>query len=190
MATTTSRGALARPALTIRAAMPDDAARLAEIWNREVLEMLTTTDTEPRDEAAQRAWLAQHSALYPVAVAVVGEPDAGVAGYAALTPYRPKPAFRHTVEDSVYVGRAWRGRGVGRRLLAHLLEVAAAAGHRSVLARITTANVASRRLHEALGFRLIGVEEEVAFKLGRWLDVATYQKSLVRALHGPGATCS
>lgn len=173
--------------MMIRAASFDDAARLAEIWNREVLETLATTDTEPRDAAAQRAWLAQHPALYPV---VVAARNAEVAGYAALTPYRPKPAFRHTVEDSVYVDRAWRGRGVGRRLLTHLLDVAAAAGHRSMLARITTDNVASRRLHEALGFRLVGIEEEVAFKLGRWLDVATYQKSLVSALHGTGATCS
>ena len=177
-------------AVTVRAAVLDDAARLAEIWNREVLETLATTDTEPRDIAAQRAWLAQHSALYPVVVAVAGDSEDLVTGYAALTPYRQKPAFRHTVEDSVYVDRAWRGHGVGRRLLSHLLAGAAASGHRSMLARITTTNVASRRLHEALGFRLVGIEEEVAFKLGRWLDVATYQKSLVSALHDTGATCS
>jgi phosphinothricin acetyltransferase len=185
--TTSCRPDTAR-AVTIRAASPDDAARLAEIWNREVLETLATTDTEPRDAAAQRAWLAQHSTPYPVVVAVAREHHAEVAGYAALTPYRPKPAFRHTVEDSIYVDRAWRGRGVGRRLLTHLLDVAAAAGHRSMLARITTGNAASRRLHEALGFRLVGVEEAVAFKLGCWLDVATYQKSLVSALHGTRAT--
>ncbi len=99
-------------------------------------------------------------------------------GYAALTPYRPKPAFRRTVEDSVYVDRAWRGRGVGRRLVAHLIEAATTAGHHSVLARITADNSASRRLHEALGFRLVGVEEEVAFKFGQWLDVALYQRRL------------
>lgn len=186
-ATTSCRPHIVRE-VTIRAAVPDDAARLAEIWNREVLETLATTDTEPRDAPAQRAWLAQHSALYPVVVAVASDRRVEIAGYAALTPYRPKPAFRHTVEDSIYVDRAWRGRGVGRQLLAHLLDAAGAAGHRSVLARITTANAASRRLHEALGFRLVGIEEEVAFKLGRWLDVATYQKSLVSALHGTGTT--
>ena len=172
--------------IAVRAALPDDAARLAEIWNHEVRETFATTDTEPRDAAAQHAWLAAHSEIYPVVVAVAH--DGLVAGYAALAPYRPKPAFRHTVEDSVYVDRAWRGRGVARRLLLHLLGVAAAAGHRSVIARITTDNVASRNLHEALGFRLVGVEEEVAFKLGRWLDVATYQRSLVSALHGTGST--
>lgn len=159
-------------ALTVRHATAEDAERIAEIWNHEVLETLSTTDTEPRDVASQRAWLAGHSPAYPVVVAVT----ALVAGYAALTPYRPKPAFRHTVEDSVYVDRTWRGRGVGRRLLTHLIDAAMAADHHSMLARITTDNVASRRLHEALGFRLVGIEEDVAFKLGRWLDVATYQR--------------
>ena len=175
-------------ALRVRAAVPDDAARLAEIWNREVLETFATSDTEPRDVAAQRAWLAEHPPAYPVVVAVAGERHAMVAGFAALTPYRSKPAFRRTVEDSVYVDRAWQRRGVGRLLLTHLLETAALAGHHSMLARITTDNVASRTLHEALGFRLVGIEEEVAFKLGRWLDVATYQQSLVGPLHGTGTT--
>ena len=177
-------------ALAVRAAVSGDAARLAEIWNREVVETLATTDTEPRDATAQRAWLAAHAPAYPVVVALAGERRDIVAGYAALTPYRPKPAFRHTVEDSVYVDSAWRRRGVGRLLLAHVLRLAVAAGHHSMLARITADNVASRTLHEALGFRLVGIEEDVAFKLGRWLDVAIYQQSLVRRLHGPRTTWS
>jgi phosphinothricin acetyltransferase len=164
---------LVATAVTVRAAVAADAAPIAEIWNHEVVHTLATTDTEPRDVAMQRAWLAAHSPAYPVVVAVC---DDHVAGYAALAAYRPKPAFAHTVEDSVYVDRAWRGRGVGHRLLAHLIETAMAAGHHSMLARITADNIASRRLHEALGFRLVGIEEEAAFKLGRWLDVATYQR--------------
>src|SRR5262245_38269587 len=92
-------------ALSVRLAVAADAERLAAIWNHEVLGATTTTDTEPRDAAAQRAWLAAHSPRYPVVVAVAAEE---VAGYAALTPYRDKPAFRHTVEDSVYVDRRWR----------------------------------------------------------------------------------
>jgi phosphinothricin acetyltransferase len=169
--------------VTVRRAVAGDAAAVAAIWNREVLETLATTDTEPRDTAAQRAWLAGHSDAYPVLVAVAGRRSratrgAVVAGYAALAPYRPKPAFAHTVEDSVYVDRAWRGRGVARLLLSRLLEAAAAADHHSVVARITAENVASRRLHESLGFRLVGLEEEVALKFGRWLDVATYQRRL------------
>ena len=162
-------------ALSIRPARAADAARLAAIWNHEARTTFATTDTEPRDVAGQRAWLARHSDAYPVLVATTGD---RVAGYAALTVYRPKPAFRQTVEDSVYVDREWRGAGVGRRLLAALLEQATRHAHHSVIARITAGNVASRRLHEALGFRLVGVEEEVALKLGRWLDVAVYQRRL------------
>jgi phosphinothricin acetyltransferase len=163
----------ATAALALRPAQTADSARLAAIWNHEVRATTATTDTETRDAAAQRAWLGAHTARYPVVVAAVHD---AIAGYATLTAYRPKPAFDRTVEDSVYVDRRWRGRGVGRALLAHLLEHARALGHHSVLARITADNAPSRRLHEALGFRLIGVEEEVAFKLGRWLDVAVYQR--------------
>ena len=161
--------------LVLRPAVEADAARLAEIWNREVLETLATTDTEPRTADVLRAWLTGRTALYPV---VVAEAEREIAGFAALTPYRAKPAFHQTVEDSVYVDRAWRARGVGRRLLTHLLEQGATAGHRSVLARITAVNRASRRLHESQGFRLIGTEEEVACKFGQWLDVALYQRRL------------
>lgn len=173
-------------ALAVRAARAEDAEQIAAIWNHEALETLATTDTEPRDVATQRAWLAAHSSAYPVLVATapddLDETARGgrtiVAGYAALTAYRPKPAFGCTVEDSVYVDRRWRGHGVGRLLLTTLLDKATILGHHSVLARITADNVVSRRLHETLGFRLIGVEEEVAVKLGRWVDVAVYQRRL------------
>jgi L-amino acid N-acyltransferase YncA len=111
-------------------------------------------------------------------VIVATDGDERLAGFAALTAYRSKPAFRHTVEDSIYVERAWRGSGVGRLLLRELLRLADAHGHRSVIARITTENVGSRRLHESFGFRLVGIEEAVAFKLRRWLDVAVYQRLL------------
>lgn len=163
---------VARP-LAVRPARPDDAERLAAIWNFEVEATLSTTDTETRDVVAQRAWLSSHSARHPVLVAVA---DDAAVGYAALAPYRAKPAFDRTVEDSVYVDRGWRGHGIGRLLLGHLVDRATALGHRSILARITATNAASRRLHEAAGFRLVGVEEEVAFKLGCWLDVALYQR--------------
>jgi phosphinothricin acetyltransferase len=158
--------------LILRPARLADAPRLAEIWSREAVLAFSTTDTEARDAAAQRAWLAGRAPNHPVVVACAGEE---IAGYAALTAYRPKPAFAHTVEDSVYVDRAWRGHGVGRLLLGRVLELAATRGHRSVIARIVASNQASRGLHGALGFRLVGIEEEVALKRGCWLDVAIYQ---------------
>jgi phosphinothricin acetyltransferase len=130
-------------------------------------------EIEPRDAVAQRAWLAGHGAGHPVLVAAH---SGDVVGYGCLSPYRPKPAFRHTVETSVYVDRRHRGRGVGGAILKRLLAMAAEHGHHSVLARITSDNEASLRLHAHHGFRVIGGEREVAFKHGQWLDVIVMQR--------------
>ena len=94
----------------IRAAREADLAQIAAIWNHEVLCTDATTDTEPRDEVAQREWLARHTEPYPVIVAVSA---ADVVAYGALSPYQPRPAFARTVEDSVYVERGRRGAGLG-----------------------------------------------------------------------------
>jgi L-amino acid N-acyltransferase YncA len=160
-------------AVVVRPAGPADDAAIAAIWNAEVLGGTATTDTEPRDPAAQAAWLAAHGEAHPVVVAVDG---GTVLGFGALSPYRPKPAFRFTLEDSVYVRAEARGRGVGAALLGRLLALARERGARAVMARITADNAASRRLHEALGFRLVGVEQATAFKHGRWLDIALFER--------------
>ena len=98
--------------------------------------------------------------------------------FGALSPYRPKPAFAWTVEDSVYVERGQRGAGLGSLILAELIRRARAHGHRSVLARITSGNRASIRLHTRHGFRLVGVEQQVAIRRGAWLDVTIMQLRL------------
>lgn len=162
-------------ALVIRRARPGDAEPIAAIWNREVVDTDHTTDTEPRDVKAQRAWLAAHGDDHPVVVAVEGD---DVVAYGALSVYRPKPAFRRTVEDSVYVGAEHRGRGFGGTVLARLLELARERGHRAVIARITATNAASLALHARHGFERIGVERETAFKHGRWLDIVVMETLL------------
>ncbi len=101
-----------------------------------------------------------------------------VVAYGSLSPYRPKPAFARTVEDSVYVTRGRRGAGLGTLILAELVQRAEALGHHSILARITAKNVASLRLHERHGFHPVGVERESAFKLGRWHDITIMQRRL------------
>jgi phosphinothricin acetyltransferase len=164
--------------VTLRAARPEDNAQIAAIWNHEVAETDATTDSEPRDAAAQRAWLERHGGDYPAIVAVAG---GRVVAFGALQPYRPKPSFAHTVEDSVYVAPGCRGRGVGALVLAELIRRARAAGHRSVIARITAPNARSLALHRAAGFAQVGVEREVAHKRGRWLDVVVMQLLLARA---------
>lgn len=160
---------------TVRDARPEDNAQIAAIWNHEVLWTDATTDSEPRDAGAQREWLARHTGDYPAVVAVAGDE---VLAYGSLSPYRPKPAFALTVEDSVYVARGHRGAGLGSRVLATLIARARELGRHSMLARITSGNGASIRLHAKHGFRVVGVEREVAFKLGRWLDVTLMQLPL------------
>jgi phosphinothricin acetyltransferase len=112
-------------------------------------------------------------------VLATGEPGRDdVVAYGSLSPYRPKPAFACTVEDSVYVARDHRGAGLGGLILAELIRRARTLEHHSIMARITARNTASLRLHARHGFRPIGVERESAFKLGRWHDVTLLQKRL------------
>jgi phosphinothricin acetyltransferase len=164
----------AGPTLLRRAAAADNV-QIAAIWNLEAAGALSTTETRPRSSAAQRAWLARHGDDHPVVVAVDGDE---VLGFGALAPYRRSPAFRQTVEDSVYVRTDQRGRGLGGLLLERLVVLARERGHHSVLARVTAVNTASLRLHEGHGFARVGLEREVAWKLGRWLDVVVLQRLL------------
>lgn len=160
--------AAAGPAVTIRPAELHDGEQIAAIWNREVLETDHTTDTEPRDLAAQRAWMLAHDDDHPV---IVAANDYEILAYGALSTYRAKPAFRRTVEDSVYVKAGQRGRGLGSAILGRLLDLARARGHHAVLARVTGVNAASLALHERHGFERVGIERESALKHGAWLDV-------------------
>src|SRR6476646_10876135 len=124
----------------------------------------------PRTHADQLTWLASHSGSHAATVAV--DDGGAVVGFAALSPYRSRPAYSTTVEDSVYVRSDQRGTGVGRLLLAELIEVAGTRGFHTVMARIVGGHDASIGLHRSLGFELVGVEKEVGRKFGRWLDVA------------------
>jgi len=159
----------------IRPATPADSPAIAAIWNREVLLTTATSDTEPRHPEAQRAWLAAHGPRHPVVVAVDGDE---VVAFGALSPYRPKPAYAWTVENSVYVKEGWRGKGLGGLVLDELLHLAAEYGYRSMIARITALNEASLALHEGRGFVRVGHERGVALKHGIWLDVVTLQRIL------------
>ncbi len=111
---------------------------------------------------------------------LVAEIDGVLAGYAYAGPYRSRPAYRLTVEDSVYVAPAMHRRGVGRALLAALIEAAQARGFRQMIAVIgdSTKQGASIGLHATLGFRHIGILDNVGFKHGRWLDSLLMQRAL------------
>jgi L-amino acid N-acyltransferase len=159
----------------IRPARAEDNAQIAAIWNLEAIGTIATTDTEPRTPALQAAWLAAHTDDYP---AVVAAEDGEVLAFGGLSPYRAKPSYRWTVEDSVYVKEGYRGKGLGADILDELVARARARGHHSVVARITSENEPSLRLHQRHNFQRAGYERQAAFKLDRWLDVLTLQLML------------
>ena len=162
--------------MRVRPATLEDAEAIRAIYNHEVTTSTYVFDIEPRSAAAQRAWLAERSGVHAVLVA---EADGGaVTGFASLSPYRPRPAYRTTVEDSVYVSPDHRGGGVGRALLGELVDVARRHGFHSVIGRIVDHNQASITLHQVCGFEVVGVEREVGRKFGRWLDVVVVQRLL------------
>ena len=166
---------VSRPGVDVRLARPGDAESIRSIYNVEVTESTVTFDLVPRTLADQLAWLAEHEGVHP---AVVAELDGEVVGFGSLAPYRSRPAYATTVEDSVYVQRDRRGNGCGRAILAELIRLATLHGFHAVMARIAGGHEASIGLHRACGFELVGVEREVGRKFGRWLDVVLMQRLL------------
>jgi L-amino acid N-acyltransferase YncA len=153
-----------------------DAEAVRAIYNVEVLESTVTFDLVPRTLADQLAWLDEHAGGHPAIVAL--SDDDRVVGFASLSPYRPRPAYATTVEDSVYVARDCRGGGVGRLLLTDLVDLARDHGFHSVIGRIVGGHEASNALHRACGFEQVGREREVGRKFGKWLDVVLWQLML------------
>jgi phosphinothricin acetyltransferase len=146
------------------------------IYNRAIESSTATFEMRPKSLQDQLAWIAQHSGAHPAVVALAG--DDQVVGFGALSPYRPRPAYSTTVEDSVYVAEASQRRGIGREVLQELLRLAEAYGFHAVMARVAGGNAASVGLHHACGFETIGVEREVGRKFGHWLDVVCLERLL------------
>jgi len=162
--------------LSIRPAAEADLETINRIYNHEILHGTATWDTELWSMERRRTWWAGHSdPLQPVLVAETG---AGVIGFAYLTLVSQKPGWRFTREDTIYLDPAARGRGIGRLLLAALLEEARRIGVRTVVASITSTNTASIRLHEAFGFTCVGTLRNAGHKFGAWLDTCYYQLDL------------
>ena len=158
--------------LCIRRATLDDAAAIREIYNFEVENETSTFDLVSRTLEVQQAWIMERSGAFAVVVATL---DEQVVGFGALSEYRDRAGYSTSVEDSIYVSRDHSRRGIGRAILEYLLSEAEASGFHTVMARVGAAGIASRALHEACGFTLVGIEREIGRKFGRWLDVALMQ---------------
>ncbi|MGK2950652.1 MAG: N-acetyltransferase family protein [Acidimicrobiales bacterium] len=161
--------------MELRLATLDDAPAIQEIYNLEVTTSTATFDLVPRSLEEQQAWQASRSGVHAV---LVVELDGAVAGFGSLSPWRDRPAYSTTVEDSVYVHRHHHGRGAGRALLDELVTVATAHGFHACMARIVGGHQASIGLHHACGFEVVGTEREVGRKFGKWLDVVLMERLL------------
>lgn len=166
--------------MLLRTCEADDIPAITAIYREAVLTGTASFEIDPPDEdemRQRRATLLGGGHPYLAAI-----DDGILAGYAYAGPYRARPAYRGTVENSVYVAAAFRRRGAARLLLSALIEAAGGAGFRQMVAVIgDSGNDPSIRLHAALGFRPVGVLRSVGWKHGRWLDTVLMQRDL-----GPG----
>jgi len=161
----------------VRDSSPQDVAALQEIYAHHVLHGLASFEEVPPDagEIAKR----RESVLELGLPHVVAEIDGQIVGYAYASLYRTRSAYRHTLEDSVYVRDGLGGRGVGHALLTELIERCSHGPWRQMVAVIgDSENHASIKLHRKLGFREVGNLEAVGFKFGRWVDSVLMQRAL------------
>ena len=163
--------------IEIRPAGSADLAAITAIYDREVRTGTATFELVPPDLAEMTR---RHRALldggFPYLAAVL---DGRAMGYAYAGPYRPRPAYRFTVENSVYLDPAIRRRGVGTQLLQALIVQCEARGYRQIIAVIgDSANAGSIAIHRNTGFAMIGTHPNVGFKFGRWLDTVMMQRAV------------
>jgi L-amino acid N-acyltransferase YncA len=161
--------------MKVRAATADDAAAIAALYAPYVVGSIVSFETHPPDADAMAARIAGADGLYPWFVACDGEE---VVGFAYACAFRTRPAYRFTVETTVYVADGAHRRGIGRLLYRVLLPVLEAQGYAQAIAAITLPNEASVRLHEAVGFTQIGTYEKVGFKFREWRSVGLWQRAL------------
>ena len=161
----------------IRPATPDDVAAITDIYAHAVRHGTASFEIDPPDnDEMLRRFQVLASARFPYLVA---ERAGIIAGYAYAGPYRNRPAYRWTVEDSVYVTETAQRRGIGRALLEGLIGESEARGFRQMIAVIgDSVQTPSIALHRSAGFRMVGTLEAVGFKLGRWLDSVLMQRPL------------
>jgi phosphinothricin acetyltransferase len=169
---------------SIRPVKAADIPAIARIYARAVKHGTASFELEPPDEGEMmRRFRTLTDSGFPYLVAENGDK---VLGYAYAGPYRTRPAYRFTVEDSIYIDPAAQRQGLGLALLERLIADSAARGFRQMIAVIgDSAQIASIEVHRAAGFRYVGNLENAGFKFGRWLDTVLMQRAL-----GPGAACA
>ena len=158
----------------IRKAEETDISSIKEIYNKEIKECIATFDTEEKSLEDMKKWFKSHETKNPI---IVAEFDNKVLGWASLSRYDDKKAYSDTAEISLYISKEYRGKGIGKKMMKHLLDEGKKRGLHTVIARITDGNEVSVTLHKKFGFEYVGVYKEVGKKFGKILDVYLMQKT-------------
>lgn len=153
---------------TIRPATEADLETINDIYNYYVDHSTCTYQEVPESIHDRQQWFSQHGEMHPVIVAVE---NGHVLGWGTLSPFRPRSAYRHSVENSVYIHHQHHRRGIGALLLKELITMARKLGHRVIIAGIDGEQTASVAIHAKFQFEKVGHLHQVGFKFGRWLDV-------------------
>lgn len=162
-------------AISVRGASEADLPAILDIYNYEIVNGWATFDVEPQSLEERLEWF---RAIERPHFVIVAEDAAGVVGWGCLRLFHERAAYRFTAQNSVFVHQDHRGRGVGKLIMARLIETGRANGFHSIMAGISQDNPGSDRLHQSFGFELIGTEREVGYKFERWLDVGWWQLML------------
>lgn len=144
------------------------------IWNDAIVHSTAIYDYEPRTPEMVRQWFEQKQRAHRPVLGIE-DGEGSLAAFATYGPFRPFPAYKYTVEHSVYVEQSHRGKGHGKRLMLAIIDAAQAQQHHVLVGAIDSSNEGSIRLHCALGFTSCGTIRQAAFKFGRWLDLEFYQ---------------
>jgi phosphinothricin acetyltransferase len=162
------------PARDVIACTAAHLPAIRAIYNHAILHSTSLYEYDERSEAVMAEWFAVRQRDGTPILGIEWEPGI-LAGFATWGPFRMRPAYKYSVEHSVYVAEPYRGRGIGRRLLEAVVAEAQARDLHTLVAGIDTSNAASIGLHRALGFTSCGTVYEAGFKFGRWLDLEFWQ---------------
>ncbi len=161
--------------ISVRPATTADAAAICTIYNQGIEDRVATLETDLRSPEERRQWLAARGPRHPV---IVAEAGGEVVGWGSLNPFNPRKAYDYVADFSVYIERGWRGRGIGKRILARLIELARELGYHKLVLSAFPTNAGGMALYQKFGFRTVGIYKEQGKLDGRWVDTIIMEKLL------------
>lgn len=161
--------------ITIRPATEEDAGAICTIYNQGIEDRVATLETDLRTPDERRQWLAARGPRHPV---IVAEAGGEIVGWGSLNAFNPRKAYDYVADLSVYIERGWRGKGVGSRLLARLIELARELGYHKLVLSAFPWNRGGMALYQKLGFRTVGTYKEQGRLDGQWVDTIIMEKLL------------